>query len=74
MDSTFRLGGCSMNVDAELLACMRSEYEHLQEDLKHIERGEWRGVSPREMQLVRDRMRRMAVLVVLNDLPAPKAH
>jgi hypothetical protein len=63
-----------MNVDAELLACMRAEYDCLREDLKHIERGEWRGVSPFEVQLVRNHMQRMAVLVVLNDLPASKTH
>lgn len=63
-----------MNVDAELLACMRAEYDCLKEDLRHIERGEWRGVSPTEAQLVRYRMQRLAMLVVLNDIPASQPH
>ncbi len=63
-----------MNIDPQLLACVRTEYDCLCEDLRHMERGEWRGVPPREVQLLRERLRRLAMLVVLNDWAAPKPH
>ena len=63
-----------MNIDPEMLACLRAEYNCLHEDLRHIEKGEWKPVSRREMLLVQERMRRLAVLVVLNDWAAAKPH
>lgn len=63
-----------MNIDPQLLACVRSEYHCLCEDLRHMEQGEWCEVPPREVQLLRERLRRLAMLVVLNDWAAPKPH
>jgi len=63
-----------MNIDPQLLACVRSEYDCFCDDLRHMEQGEWRGVPPGEVQLLRERLRRLAMLVVLNDWAAPKPH
>jgi hypothetical protein len=64
----------SMTIDPQLLSCVRSEYDCLCEDLRHMERGEWSGVTRREVTLLRDRLRRLAMLVVLNDWAGPKKH
>jgi hypothetical protein len=61
-----------MSIDPQLLACVRSEYVCLCQDIRHIELGEWRGVPPPEVQLLKARLRRLAMLVVLNDWAAPK--
>ena len=37
-----------MSIDPQLLACVRSEYVCLCQDIRHIELGEWRGVPPPE--------------------------
>jgi hypothetical protein len=63
-----------MNIDPRVLACVRSEYECLCADLRHMEQGQWGGVTPRDVQLMRERLRRLATLVVLNDWAAPKPH
>jgi hypothetical protein len=63
-----------MNIDPQILACVRTEYDCLREDLRHMEQGQWDGVSRREMQLLRVRLRRLAVLVVLTDWAEPKPH
>jgi hypothetical protein len=63
-----------MKIDTEFLASVRTEYDLFREDLRHIEHGEWKGVSHGELQLLRARMRRLAMMVALNDLPEAKPH
>ncbi len=63
-----------MNIDPELIACVRAEYDCLRKDLQNIERGEWRGATRQDAQLVKVRMRRLARLVMLNDWGASKPH